>query len=149
MRRCLSCICHTCLRACCNRRDCKGKVTDCKRYVGFNQLSIFGIREEPKHKAPPRDSWGKYDRLGDKSYRKSLYIMCRSGKYKDAVRRAAYQTNEDIAEYIIKSVTKNKSYEKVEFDLELGRICVGKTDFYGYRRYFFHLFDLEVRRMGK
>lgn len=149
MRRCLTCICHTCLIACCNRKDCKGKITDCEKYAGFKQLSIFDIKEKPKYMAAPRAPWEEYERLENKEYRKSLRIMCRSGKYSDMVRRAAYQASEDIAEYIIKSVTKNKSYEKIEFDSELGRICVCKTDFYGYRRLFYHLFDLEVRRIGK
>ena len=54
-----------------------------------------------------------------------------------------------IAEYLIKSIVENKSYDKLELDEKLGRICYGRTDFYGIRRYAIHLFDLEMRRIGK
>ena len=37
----------------------------------------------------------------------------------------------------LKSVTDDLSYEYLEFDDTLGRIPVGKTDFYGYRRKFY------------
>ena len=30
---------------------------------------------------------------------------------------------------------QNKSYDILEFELKLGRISVGRSDFYGYRRY--------------
>lgn len=39
--------------------------------------------------------------------------------------------------YLLKSVTDDLSYEYLEFDDTLGRIPVGKTDFYGYRRKFY------------
>ena len=84
-----------------------------------------------------RAPWGAYG-LEDKSYRKKLMEMCRSGRYDDLVRKAAYQASEELAPYLIKCVTKGKSYDLLEFDLELGRIFVGKTDFYGYRRLFYH-----------
>lgn len=148
MRRCLSCICHTCLIACCDRKNCSRKVSECEKYTGFKQLSIFDIPRKKEYKPAPREPWSKYG-LEDKTYRKKLCIMCRSGKYREAVRVSAYRASEEIAEYIIKSVTKNKSYDKLEFDIELGRICVCKTDFYGYRRLFYHFFDLEIKKIEK
>lgn len=143
-RMCNRCLCSICLVSCCNKRKCNGKIEECKRYSGFRQLSIFESTEN-SCKSAPRASWRSYG-LEDKSYRKKLRIMCQSRKYRSEVRQAAYQTSSEIAEYLIKSVTKNKSYEKVEFDGDLGRICVCRTDFYGYRRMFYHLFDLEIRR---
>ena len=44
---------------------------------------------------------------------------------------------EELAPYLLKSVTDDLSYEYLEFDDTLGRIPVGKTDFYGYRRKFY------------
>jgi hypothetical protein len=44
---------------------------------------------------------------------------------------------EEAARDLLKSVTDDLSYEYLEFDDTLGRIPVGKTDFYGYRRKFY------------
>lgn len=145
MRKCLNCICCSCLSACCDRKKCKGKKTHCSKYAGFEQLNIFNLTDDKKYMSAPRATWEEYG-LDDKSYRKMLYEVCRSGKYEKIIKQVAYQTCPDIAEHLIKSVTQKKSYDKIEFDLELGRICVGKTNFYGYRRLFYHLFDLEVRK---
>ena len=50
---------------------------------------------------------------------------------------AARESSEELAPYLLKSVTDDLSYEYLEFDDTLGRIPVGKTDFYGYRRKFY------------
>lgn len=100
-----------------------------------------------ENQGAPRHSWEYYG-LGDKAYRKRLMEMCQSGKYDSIIRRAAYQTNKDIALYLIKSVTQNKSYDKIEFDGKLGRICVGKSDFYGFRRKFYHNLDVILQQSG-
>ena len=129
--KCGTCLCDTCLGTCCKRKNCKGKVSVCEQYQGFRQESIF-VQDTGKQSNPaPRASWESYG-LGDKAYRKKLYLLCQSGKYRGLVRQAAYQASEEIAEYIIKSVTQKKSYGKIEFDRKLGRICVCQTDFYGY-----------------
>lgn len=144
-RRCHTCLCRSCLNTCCDRKTCTGKKDSCKRYKGFQQLSFFDEAEPPK--STPRYSWEYYG-LDDKAYRKKLYTMCQSRKYDGIVRKVAHRTNEDIAEYIFKSVTQNKSYWKIEFDDKLGRICYGKSDFYGIRRRFYYLFDLELKKRG-
>lgn len=54
------------------------------------------------------------------------------------IEEAAVRANPCIWKYILKSVTLGLPYEFVEYDEELGRIAVGKTDFYGYRKLFFH-----------
>lgn len=51
-----------------------------------------------------------------------------------------------IAQYILVSVMKNKSYEGIEYVEGLGRIPCGRPDFYGYRRLFYHLLDEELKR---
>ena len=45
------------------------------------------------------------------------------------IEEAARESSEELAPYL--------SYEYLEFDDTLGRIPVGKTDFYGYRRKFY------------
>lgn len=53
------------------------------------------------------------------------------------IEEAAKESSEELAPYLLKSVTDDLSYEYLEFDNTLGRIPVGKTDFYGYRRKFY------------
>ena len=53
------------------------------------------------------------------------------------IEEAARESSEELAPYLLKSVTDDLSYEYLEFDDTLGRIPVGKTDFYGYRRKFY------------
>lgn len=57
------------------------------------------------------------------------------------IEMAAMQANPEIWKYILKSVTMGLPFEFIEYDDELGRITVGKTDFYGYRKLFFHYLD--------
>ena len=60
----------------------------------------------------------------------------------EMIEQAAVAASPDIYPYIIKSVTNGLSYDFVEYDERLGRIPVGKTEFYGYRRLFYHFLDL-------
>lgn len=62
------------------------------------------------------------------------------------IEKAAECTSAELAPYILKSVTQDITYEYLEYDEELGRIPVGKTDFYGYRRRFFYY--LQKMRIG-
>lgn len=146
-RKCHTCLCRTCLNVCCDRKECRGKKTECKRYNGFRQLSIFEQQANPQYHSVPRHSWQHYGISKERYSQLTEYI--RSGRYASLASRAAHTANETIAEYLIKSIVENKSYDKLEFDEKLGRICYGRTDFYGIRRYAIHLFDLEMRRIGK
>ena len=103
-----------------------------------------GRRKRTKTQCAPRYPWEYYG-LGDKGHRRKLEEMCRSGRYDQEVWEAAYQTCPEIAGYLVRSVTQCKSYEMLEFDPELGRICMGRTDFYGYRRRFYYLFGLKLK----
>lgn len=148
MRKCRNCLCRTCVNVCCDKKVCPEKKNECKRYIGFRQISIFDVEQpKPKPNKSTRPSWEELG-LADKAYRKKLYILCQSRKYESIIKRVAYQTNKYIAEYIIKSVEQNKSFEKIEFDKNLGRICVCRTDFYGIRRRFYYFLNLELKRSG-
>ncbi len=74
--------------------------------------------------------------------------MAESGKYLDLIRKAAHRTDKDIAKYIIKAVTKRKSWDYLEHDLEFGRIDVGRSNFYGYVRKFYYFFNEELKENG-
>lgn len=150
MRKCLNCICHTCLNARCNRKKCSGKKIDCKKYVGFKQLTIFEIPSNPGYQSIPRYSWEHYGITKERRAQLTQYI--RSGKYAHLASQEAHTANETIAEYLIISIAENKSYDALEKMWARGkieRIPYGKTDFYGIRRYFMHLMDLEMRKIGK
>lgn len=61
------------------------------------------------------------------------------------IEEAAVKANPGIWKYIIQSVTQGLTYEFIEYDEELGRIPVGKTDFYSYRRlFYFYLHKLKL-----
>lgn len=75
-----------------------------------------------------------------------------SGRYTSVARQSAHTANKYIAEYLLLSVTENLSYDELQKMWELKKIermACGRSDFYGYRRLFYHLFDLEVRRIWK
>jgi len=90
-------------------------------------------------------SWEDYGI--DKNRLSVLKEYCRSGIYNEQVISAAYLAEPYIAKWIIESVCTGKTYEGVEFDKKLGRIPCGRTDFYGYRRRFYDIFDLEMRKL--
>lgn len=90
-------------------------------------------------------SWNDYG-IGKKRYTE-LQEVVRSGRYDELVHNAAYRADEKIAEYLLKSVKENKSYDKLEFDSRLGRICAGRSDFYSIRRLFFHYLDCILNEM--
>lgn len=60
----------------------------------------------------------------------------------EMIEQAAVAASSEIYPYIIKSVTNDLSFPYIEYDEKLGRIPVGKTEFYGYRRLFYHYLDL-------
>lgn len=66
---------------------------------------------------------------------KELLGECQAGKYSAQVRAAAYKADPLVAEYIISSIMYKRAYDILEFDARLGHIPVGKSDFYGLRRY--------------
>lgn len=141
-RKCRNCLCRTCITVCGKCKGCERKVNFCENYTGFWQMNIFESMTRPKYRSAPRWSW-KYYGITKKRY-KELTGYIQSGRYAPLALQAARTANETIAEYILMSVIKNKSYEGLEKlwargDME--RIPYGKTDFYGYRRLFYHIFN--------
>lgn len=57
------------------------------------------------------------------------------------IEEAAIRANPGIWKYILKSATLGIPYEFIEYDEELGRITMGKTDFNAYRRLFYYNLD--------
>ena len=90
-------------------------------------------------------------RLGFNAYNisRERYIElrsgCATGKYSRETLQGACAEFKFIEPWVILSVTKSKSYDLIEFDLELGRVPVGRSDFYGYRRRFYHNLDVMLR----
>lgn len=149
-RKCRTCLCRTCLNTCCNRKECPVKKTECKRYSGFRQLSIFDTSQEPPYQSVPRHSLAYYGLTDERV--EELEKLIQSGRYASVVRQEAHTANETIAEYILLSVTQNKSYDalRVKWELkEIERIPYCRTDFYGIRRYFYHLFNEKMKEIGK
>lgn len=148
-RKCHTCLCRTCLNVC-KCEGCTGKKESCERYSGFRQLSIFEQQANPQYHSVPRHSWQHYGITKERYRQLTEYIQ--SGRYAAVARQAAHAANKDIAEYILLSITQNKSYDalRVKWELkEMERIPYCRTDFYGWRRHAMHLFDLEMRKIGK
>lgn len=143
MRKCRNCLCRRCMNNCYSCHNCIKALKTCKKHQGYEQIQIFALPVKKYHRAP-RASWDKYGISRERYI--ELKTAMRSGRYKDLARSAAYTANESIAEYILLSVIQNKSYEGVEYVDGLGRIPCGRTDFYGYRRLFYHLLDEGLKR---
>lgn len=148
--KCYSCLCNTCMTVCCDRKNCTGKKEECKNYRCFMQMSIFDTPPKPRYQSAPRRSWEYYGISKERYRQLTEYIQ--SGRYAPVARQAANESNKDIAEFILLSVAEKLSYDELQKIWELKKIermACCRTDFYGYRRLFYHLFDLEVRRIGK
>lgn len=74
-----------------------------------------------------------------------LVEIVRSDKCDDVVLSAARMADEKAAGHILLSVKKNLSYERLEYHDKLGRCPLGRTDFYGARRLFFHYLDCALK----
>ncbi len=132
-----------------------GKTFEVKGAKRINGKECRHFSNEPGNQEKHRCSvlrfvtWSDYgiseERLNE------LKFICRSGKYDSLIRRAAYRTDETAAEFLIKSATKNLSYNKIEFDFTLGRVPIGRTDFYAIRRLFYYYLNcmLEEKQIDK
>lgn len=110
-------------------------------------MSIFEPPLQPQYQSTPRYSWQYYGISKERHRQLKEYIQ--SGRYAHVARQAAHKANKDISEYILLSVTENLSYDELQKMWELkkiDRMACCRTDFYGYRRLFYHLFDLEVKK---
>lgn len=148
MCRSSTCLCRACMNACEKCAECRGKITQCENYRGFQQMSIFDAPEPPR--SAPRHSWNCYG-IDKKRYRQlTEYIT--SEEYASLASSVAHMATKNYARHILLSIVENLSYDDLERMWTLGeidRIPLGRSDFYGWRRYFYSLMDLEFRRMGK
>lgn len=149
MRRCRNCLCRTCVNVCCDRRDCPGKKHLCSRYKKAEQMEMFTQPPKETYKPAPRAPWEEYG-LEDKKRREELLEMVRSPEYAEIVRNCAHIAAPEFERYILLSVKENLSYEGLERLWDLGKIermACCRTDFYGYKRFFYHLFDERMKKM--
>lgn len=104
----------------------------------------------PSMRSSPRHSWAYYGISKERYLQLTKYI--KSGKYEDTANAAAREANGEIAGYILLSIMKDWSYDALEYRWqlrEMDRIPYGRTDFYGIRRYFYHIFDQKMTEVGK
>lgn len=57
------------------------------------------------------------------------------------IEEAAIRAEPGVWKYILRSVTQGLSYEYIEYDEELGKISMCRSDFYGTRKLFFSILD--------
>lgn len=74
-----------------------------------------------------------------------LTHIARSDEYAGIVLECALKADRKSAGHIILSVVEGLSYERVEFHGKLGRCSLGRSDFYGARRLFFHYLDCALK----
>ena len=147
--KCHTCLCRTCLNVC-KCEGCTGKKESCERYSGFRQLSIFDTPQEPQYQSVPRHSLSYYGL----TYKRvdELEKLIRSGEYSRLASSVAHTADNNVAEYILLSITKKLSYEGLEKLYgcgEIDRMPCSRTGFYYTKKYFYSLFDKELRRIGK
>ncbi|MCM1200237.1 MAG: hypothetical protein NC548_31320 [Lachnospiraceae bacterium] len=108
------------------------------------------IPEKIKYKGTPRHPWEYYGISKERS--KELSTMAQQKEYAPLVSSAAHRANEMLSGYILLSVTKNLSYEGLQtlWELrEIERMPCGRSDFYGWRREFYGIFNQKLKEMGK
>lgn len=62
------------------------------------------------------------------------------------IEEAAVETDPVVWKYILKSVTQDLKYEYIQYDRELGKIPMCRSDFYGTRKLFYHNLDKIKKR---
>lgn len=113
----------------------------------YAELKAFCLQyEEKKSKINRGVGAMNYDGMPNSNYKEnSLETKAiRNVMYQEdceMIEQAAIATSAEIYQYIIKSVTNDLSYRFIEYDEKLGRIPVGKTEFYAMRRLFYYYLD--------
>ena len=113
-------------------------------------MSIFSEPNKPPYQGTPRHSFKHYGLTDERV--EELERLIQSSRYASLASQAAHKASEDISEYILLSITQNKSYDalRAKWELkEMEQIPYCRTDFYGLRRYFMSIFDKEMRKIGK
>lgn len=94
-----------------------------------------------KQRAPYQDYGITPERLNE------LKEIAKKDKYAGIVLTAAMKADRLSAAHIILSVTKGISYDNLEYHEQLGRCPIGRTNFYGARRLFFHYLDCALKEL--
>ncbi len=113
----------------------------------YEELRAFCLQYEEKKREIARGAAGlrchtAVSRTGTEDPAKRAALRRR--RYQrdlEMIEEAARAACPEIDAYMIKSVTKDLSYPFLEYDLELGRIPMGKTDFYARRKLFYYFLD--------
>lgn len=100
-------------------------------------------RIETGNQGAPRLGYHEYGI--NKRHLLELQQGCQTGQFSPETLSKACEGFRFIEPWIILSVTKSKSYDLIEFDFKLGRIPIGRSDFYGFRRKFYHNLDVILR----
>lgn len=114
----------------------------------YNELKSFCLQyDEKKSKINRGISGINYDGMpkgssnGDQIEKKAIRNVMYQ-KDCEMIEQAAIAASSELYQYILKSVTNDLSYQYIEYDEKLGRIPVGKTEFYAVRRKFYHFLDI-------
>lgn len=114
----------------------------------YHELKAFCLQyDEKKSKIKREISSCSNDGMPKSNYRLNRLenMAIRNAIYQkdcEMIEQAAVATSSEIYPYILKSVTNDLSYPFIEYDEELGRIPIGKTEFYAIRRLFYHYLDI-------
>lgn len=123
-----------------NRQQRKWRANNPDKVQQYNK----GYWERKAEKARNiRASWADYG-IDKKRYR-ALQDIARSDEYAGIVLDCALKADRKFAGHIVLSVTKDVSYDHLEYHDRLGRCPLGRTDFYGARRLFFHYLDMALK----
>lgn len=87
--------------------------------------------------------WSAYGISKDR--KRELMQIAKMDEYADLVLTAAIKADRQAAGHIILSVTRSIPYDYLEYHDRLGRCSLGRTDFYGARRLFFHYLDMGLK----
>lgn len=113
----------------------------------YEELKAFCLQyEEKKAKIHRRITSGTNDGMPKSNYKHNQLEnnAIRNVTYQkdcEMIEQAAVAASAELYPYIIKSVTNGLSYRFIEYDEYLGRIPVGKTEFYAKRRLFYYYLD--------
>lgn len=103
----------------------------------YKELMLFCRQYDEKKKKIKKGD------LYKKAYERDIKMI------DDAAAETAKEAGVNIKRHLIKSVTQGATFETLEYDRRLGRMPVGKTEFYGYRRLFYSILNKKKINRGQ
>lgn len=102
----------------------------------YKELKAFCLQYEEKKGRIRRGVMSAKDQGEGRALEWAVYAEdCRM------IEEAAVRADPSIWKYLLRSVTTGLPYERVEYDRELGKIHMGRSDFYGTRRLFYSILN--------